>query len=33
MPERLDDFVCGLQCEYFYLAEEEWNQDSIDLNW
>ena len=35
MPERLDDFVCDLQCEDFYddsLTEEEWNQ-VIGLNW
>ena len=34
MPERLDDFVCDLQCEDFYLTEEDWNQlvqDSIGL--
>lgn len=32
MPNYLDDFVCDLQCEDFYLIEEDWNQDSIDLN-
>ena len=38
MPERLDDFVCDLQCEDFYddyLTEEDWDQivqDSIDLD-
>ena len=30
MLNYLDDFVCDLQCEDFYLSEEDWNQ-IIDL--
>ena len=35
MPEHLDDFVCDLQSEDFYLTKEDWDQvvrDSIDLD-
>ena len=34
MPERLDDFVCDVQCEDYYddfLTEEEWSNQQKEF--